>query len=402
MNPIEILPGVHFVGAVDWERRNFHGYSVSPKGTTYNAFLIKDEKNTLVDTVSAEFAGTLLCNVARALDGQKLDYIVVNHVEPDHSGALPRLVAAHKPEKIFCSPMGLKCLMEYYDVEGWPLEVVKTGSSLSIGRRELRFVETRMLHWPDSMMTYVVEDKLLISSDAFGQNYASSERFADQVDQGELYTQLVRYYANIVLPYSPIVTKLFAEIGKLGWPIEMIAPDHGLLWRGQGVADVLAHYDRFAKQPAYNKAVIVYDTMWHSTEHMAEAIADGLDQEGVSVRLMSLKMNHHSDVMSELMEAGAVLVGSPTHNNTILPLVAGFLTYMKGLRPQNKIAAGFGSFGWSGECLKQITERLEGMGLTVLDGMKVKNAPKHEHLAACVELGRTVARALKEKIAQQG
>lgn len=399
MSAYEIKKDVHWIGAVDWDRRNFHGYSLSPKGTTYNAFLIKDQKNTIIDTVEDHFAGTLLCNVSQVMEPSKVDYIVVNHVEPDHSGALPRLIEACKPEKVFCSVMGEKALKEYYGADGWPLQVVKTGDSLSIGSRTLHFLETRMLHWPDSMMTYVAEDKLLISSDAFGQNYASSERFADEVDQAELMRQVSRYYANIVLPYSSVTLKILEEVGKLKWDVDMIAPDHGLVWRGAGVGTVLEAYRRFAEQKPTNQAVVFYDTMWRSTERMAHAVADGLAAAGTSVKIMSLKSDHHSDVMSEVFESGAVLAGSATHNNGVLPLVAAMLTYMKGLRPMNKVAAAFGSYGWSGEALKHVTEMLQGMHFDVIEGVRAKNRPTHEQLKACVELGATVAKALQAKIA---
>lgn len=399
MKPTEILKDVFYIGAVDWDRRNFHGYSLSPKGTTYNAFLIQDEKNIVVDTVDARFSGQLLCNIARIMPVEKVDYVVVNHVEPDHSGALPRLIEACKPEKVVCSVMGEKALKEYYGTTGWPLHVVKTGDTLSIGKRTLHFVETRMLHWPDSMMTYIPEDKLLISQDAFGQNYASSERFADEVDQGELAHQLSRYYANIVLPYSSVTLKILEQVGQLGWDIQMIAPDHGLIWRGEGVGQVIEAYRNFALQKPANKAVVFFDTMWSSTEMMAHAIADGLTEAGTPVNIMSLKANHHSDVMTEVFESGAVLVGSATHNNGVLPLVSAMLTYMKGLRPQNKVAAAFGSYGWSGESLKLVTEQLTAMHFDVIEGVRAKNKPTHEQLKACVELGRTVAKALQAKIA---
>lgn len=400
MNALEILKDVHWVGAVDWDRRNFHGYSLSPMGTTYNAYLIKDQKITLVDTVAADFAEELLDNIAQVVDPGQVDYLVVNHVEPDHAGALPRLVEAVKPEKIFCSPMGLKAIKEYFDPAGWPLEVVGNDSTVCIGRRNLRFLETRMLHWPDSMMTYVPEDKLLISQDAFGQNMASSQRFADQVDQAQLMRQAARYYANIVLPYSTVTLKILGEVQKLGWAVDMIAPDHGLIWRGNGVGEIIEAYVRYAKQAPTNKAVVTFDTMWHSTERMAEGLAEGLAESGVAVRVMSLKANHHSDVMSEIFEAGAVLVGSPTHNNGVLPLVAAMLNYMKGLKPQNKIGAAFGSYGWSGESMKHIAEHLAGMGFAMVEGLRVKNAPKAEHIAACRDLGRKVAEALTATLAK--
>lgn len=399
MNPVAIKKDIYWVGTVDWSRRNFHGYSISPQGTTYNAFAIKDQKNVVIDSVDSESAGKFLCKLSHVMKPETVDYLVVNHVEPDHSGALPRLVDACKPEKIFCSVMGEKALKEYHNTQGWPLVPVKTGDSVSIGARTLHFLETRMLHWPDSMMTYVAEDKLLISSDAFGQNIASSERFADEYDQGELNRQLSRYYANIVLPFSPVTLKILDEVARLKLDIDMIAPDHGLMWRGEGVAHVLAEYRRFAQQKPANRAVVFYDTMWHSTEKMANAVAEGLVAGGTPVRLMSLKSSHHSDVMAEVFESGAVLAGSATHNNNVLPLMAAMLVYMKGLKPQNKVGAAFGSYGWSGEALKHMSEALAGMGFEMIEGVRAKNRPNHDQLKACAELGRNVSKALQAKIA---
>jgi len=399
MNPVAIKNDIHWIGCVDWDRRNFHGYSLSPKGTTYNAFLIKDQKNTIVDTVAAECAGEFLCNAARVTDLSKIDYIVVNHVEPDHSGALPRLVQACKPEKIICSAMGEKALKEYYDIDGWPLHIVKTGDSVSIGTRTLHFIETRMLHWPDSMMTYVAPDKLLISSDAFGQNYATAERFADEVDQDELLRQAARYFANIVLPFSSVTLKILDAVKSLKLDIDMIAPDHGLIWRGGMANRILAEYRQFAIQKPVNRAVVFFDTMWRSTEAMAHAIAEGLFDAGTPVSVLSLKTNHHSDVMEEIFYSGAVLAGSSTHNNGVLPSVAAMLAYMKGLKPQNKVAAAFGSYGWSGEALKDLNDAMAAMRCQIVEGLRVKNKPTHDHLKACVELGRAVSRSLRDKIA---
>jgi len=399
MNAVEIKKDIHWIGAVDWDRRNFHGYSLSPKGTTYNAFLIKDQKNTIVDTVAAECAGQFLCNASQVTDLSNIAYIVVNHVEPDHSGALPRLVAACKPEKIICSVMGEKALKEYYDTEGWPLHAVKSGDSISIGSRTLHFLETRMLHWPDSMMTYVAEDKLLISSDAFGQNYATAERFADQVDQAELFKEAARYYANIVLPFSSVTLKILDAVKSMKLDIDMIAPDHGLIWRGGLVSRILSDYRQYAIQKPANKAVVFFDTMWRSTEQMAHAVAEGLFQAGTPVAVMSLKSNHHSDVMEEVFHSGAVLAGSATHNNGVLPSVAAMIAYMKGLKPQNKVAAAFGSYGWSGEALKDVSDALAAMHCQVIEGVRARNKPTHDQLKACVELGRTVSLALQDKIA---
>jgi len=401
MKPVAIKDDIYWVGAVDWQRRDFHGYSISPKGTTYNAFLVKDEKITLFDTVPGTFAGELLCRVSQVCDPKSIDYIVANHGEMDHSGALPELVERVKPEKVFCSPMAAKSLAAHYDVSKWPLTVIDPKTPLCLGKRHVHFVETRMLHWPDSMVSYIPEDKLLISQDAFGQNIAGARRFADETDEGLLRRQAARYYANIVLPYSPMTLKAIEGIEKMGIEIDMIAPDHGVIWRGApDVSKIISWYKEFALQKPTNKAVIVYDTMWKSTETMAKAVASGLDDAGVDVRLMSLKANHHSDVMEEIWDAGAILVGSPTHNNGVLPLVAGMLTYMKGLKPKNKIGAAFGSYGWSGESVKIIGEALDDMGFETIPGVKCQFVPKRETLAACAELGRTIGAALHAKLAK--
>ena len=399
MRPVEIKDGIHWIGAVDWNRRDFHGYSKAHKGTTYNNFLIVDEKVTLVDTVAEEFWGTLQCNVAQVLGDRKIDYFVINHLEPDHAGSLALAVEKYQPKKIYTSPMGQKSMMAHFKYKDWPVEVVPTGTEIKLGKRTLHFIETRMLHWPDSMLTYCPEAKLVFTNDAFGQNWATSERWADQVDRYRLEELMANYYANIVLPYSPVVIKTLAAIKEMGLEIDTICPDHGLMFRGDDCAWAMNKYQEFAEQKPKNKAVIVFDTMWHSTEKMAEAIASGLADEGVSVRVMCMKNNHHSDVMAEVFDAAAVIVGSPTHNNGILPLMADMLTYMKGLRPQNKIGSAIGSYGWSGECVKILTKWLEDMNMEVFDPIKTQFVPDHDVLGKCYEHGKQLAAAIKAKLA---
>ncbi len=401
MLPLEIKKDIYWVGGVDWNSRDFHGYSLSPYGTTYNAYLVKDEKVTLFDTVKADFAGDLMCAMGHVLESlEEVDYLVVNHLEPDHAGALDKLVEACKPEKIFTSPMGKKAMETYFHNCGdWPVEVVETGGTLSLGQRTVHFLETKMLHWPDSMFSYIAEDKVLISSDAFGQNIASVERFADEIDRDLLKRVMTEYYANIVLPYSPIVLKILDEVAKMGIEVEYICPDHGLMFRGDDCAFALETYRAFAEQKPTMKALVVYDTMWHSTEKLAHAIIEGLKDEGVSARLYWMKANHHSRVMTDMLGAGAVVVGSPTHNNGILPTMAGMLQYMKGLKPKNRIGGAFGSFGWSGESPKHLKGWLDDMGFEQPEEpLRVKNAPTHEMLAEAAEYGRKIGRALKAKV----
>jgi flavorubredoxin len=395
MPPVEIKDGIHWVGAVDWNIRDFHGYSTN-KGTTYNNYLVMDDKITLFDTVKKPFLSEMMHNLRRVVDPSKIDYIVINHVEMDHSGCLPEVVEAIKPEKIFCSPRGKEALIEHYHREDWPYEVVESGRELSLGKRTVTFLETRMLHWPDSMFSYLKEDELLISSDAFGQHWATSERFNDEVDDPELMRHAAKYFANILLLYAPLVKKLISEVTDLGLKIDMIACDHGLIWR-KDPEKIIEAYDRWSGQEPVKKALIVYDTMWNSTETMARAIADGLLHEDVSVKMMNLKHTHRSDVMTELLDAKALIVGSPTFNNGMLPTVADILMYVRGLRPKNKIGAAFGSYGWSGESIKLITRALEEMKVEVVDpGVKAKYVPGHDALRPCVELGKKIGAMIKE------
>jgi flavorubredoxin len=396
MQAKEIKPNVYWVGAVDWNIRDFHGYSTY-KGTTYNAYLVKDAKIALFDSVKKPFAGDLIARLKTLVEPTMIDYIIVNHVEMDHSGSLPEIIDLVKPEKIFCSEMGKKALLEHYHREDWPYEVVKTGQTLSLGSKTVHFLETRMLHWPDSMFSYLQEDRLLISSDAFGQHWATSERFDDQVDEAELFTHAAKYYANILLLFSPLVQKLLASVAQMGLEIDMIAPDHGLIWRSLP-AKIIQAYDEWSRQKTRDKAVIVYDTMWHSTEAMAKAIAEGLIDEGVSVKLRNLRVNHRSEVMTEILDAKALLFGSATFNNGMLPLVADILCYVKGLRPVNRIGAAFGSYGWSGEAVKLITQAMEEMKIELVEpGLRVKFAPTVEDLQRCVELGQKVGKAVMER-----
>ncbi len=396
MNPVKLKDNVYWVGAVDWDVRDFHGYSTD-RGTTYNAFLIMDEKITLIDCVKDSLKSDLISRISEIVELEKIDYIVVNHVEKDHSGCLPEMIEKIKPEKILCSKMGHKALLQHFHREDWPYEVVKSGENLSLGKKTLSFLETRMLHWPDSMFTYMKEDKILFSSDAFGQHLSSSERFDDEYDQAILMEELTKYYANILTLYSPLVRKLIAKVKEMNLEIDMIAPDHGLIWRSNPMMAIEA-YDKWSRHEGQGYAMIIYDTMWHSTEIMAKEIGAGLQQEGISFKLVNLRHNHRSDVMRDVLNASAIILGCPTLNNGLLPRMAGFLMYMRGLRPTNKIGAAFGSYGWSGESVKLLNTAMEEMKFDIVDeGIRIKYVPEKGDLPACVELGRKIGQALKEK-----
>ncbi len=397
MKTIEIKKDIYWVGAVDWDVRDFHGYSTY-KGTTYNAYLILDDKITLIDTVKKEFKGDLIHKIRGIIPPEKIDYIVVNHVEMDHTGCLPEIIDIVRPEKIICSDMGRKALIAHFHREDWPYHVVGSGDKISLGRRSLEFIETRMLHWPDSMFSYVPEEGLLFSNDAFGEHLASSERFDDEVAIGELIRHAAKYYANIILLYSRLVKKQLENLEQLGLKIDMIAPDHGLIWRSH-TKDILEAYHNWCNNKSIEKALVIYDTMWHSTEMMAKAISDGIEREGVSVKLYNLEVNHRSDIMTEVLDTRAIVLGSPTLNNGILPSMAGFLNYMKGLKPGAKIGAAFGSYGWSGESVKIMSQYMKDMKFNIIEpGLRFQYLPTHEQLKECVGFGRRIGRAIKEGI----
>ena len=395
MPAVEVKEKLYWVGAVDWSIRDFHGYSTE-KGTSYNAYLALDDKVTLFDTVKEPFCNDLLHNIWPVIEPRKIDYIVINHVEMDHSGALPQLMEIAKPEKLFCSAKGRESLIQHYHREDWPFQVVSTGDELSLGQRTITFLDTRMVHWPDSMFSYLKEDRLLISSDAFGQHWATSERFDDEVEGAELLRHSAKYYANILLLYAPLIKKLLEQVKTLGLEVDTIAPDHGLIWR-RSPGKILEAYSLWSQQKTKRKALIIYDSMWKSTFIMAKAIASGLLKEGVPVQLHDLKVSHISDVVTEALDAGAMLFGSPTLNNHMLPTMAGMLAYLRGLRPRGRVGAAFGSYGWSGEAVKLISEELKQMKFNLVHpGLRIQYVPNHETLRECVELGKDVARTLDQ------
>ena len=389
MRPVEIAQGIYDVGTIDWNIRDFHGYSTH-QGTTYNAYLILDEKITLIDTVKKEFADQLIENISQIVDPKKIDYVVSNHTEMDHSGGLARVMHRIGEDKpLYCSKTGHKNLGKHF-AQKWNYQPVEDGGQLRIGSRTLIFMETRMLHWPDSMFTYSKEDKILFSSDGFGQHFAGLERFDDQVGD-RIMPHAKKYFANILLPYAPLILKLVEKVKQMGLAINMICPDHGIIWRKDPLKIIKA-YVEWSEQKPKRKALVVYDTMWHSTETMAEAIVDALGQEGVDVQPMHLRKWHRSDIMTEALDAGAIIVGSPTLNNGLFPTVSDILTYMKGLKPQNKIGAAFGSYGWSGEATKLIAQELEEMKFKVIDSpLKVQYVPDQKALEICRALGKKIA-----------
>jgi flavorubredoxin len=393
---VPVTEDVWWVGAIDWNIRDFHGYQTR-RGSTYNAYLILADKITLIDTVKAPFREEMMARIASVVDPEKINYIVSNHSEMDHSGSLPEVVAAVNPKKVFASAVGAKTLKELFPLDR-EITAVQDGETLSLGNRSLTFMETRMLHWPDSMFSYLNEEQLLFSQDAFGMHLASLERFADECDPAVLAYEAATYYANIILPYSLLVLKLIKRVTAAGLSFRTIAPDHGPIWRKE-TGGIIGSYAKWAAQKPEAKAVVVYATMWHSTEKMARAVSEGLAAGGLRVKLMSMDEVHRSDVVYELLGAGALAVGSPTLNNHLLPNMADILTYLKGLKPRNLIGAAFGSYGWSGEAVKEIEEILAEMKVEMAEeGIRVKNVPDAEVLARCYELGKTMAEKVRSRL----
>jgi flavorubredoxin len=389
--PVELAPGVYWVGVIDWNIRDFHGY-LTDAGSTYNAYLIVDDKITLIDTVKEGFLPEMMARIAEIVPPDKIDYVISNHVEMDHSGSLAEALAHIGPEKLFCSARGKEGLARHFKAD-WPFVTVKTGDELCLGRYTLSFLETPMLHWPDSMMTYLKEEQILFSSDGFGAHLASSARFDDQLPDhpaGYAY-QLKKYYANILMPMGTIITQLLDKVAKLGLTFKIIAPDHGIIYRHPD--RVLKAYRRWAAAEVEAKALVIYDSMWHSTEMLAHAFVEGLMAAGVEAQLHHLRARHYSDIITEVLDAGLLLIGSPTLNNGYFPSVGQFLTYLKGLKPRNKAAAAFGSYGWSGQAVGLVTKELEAMQMKIAHpGFQVKYIPDPAEMQAARDLGAQLAR----------
>lgn len=356
-----------------------------------------DEKIALIDTVKRPFKDDLLENVKNIVDPADIDYLIVNHVEMDHSGSFPDMLAVLKNAKVLATKEGSEELRKHHGTTV-DIGIVEDGDKLSLGKRTLTFIKTPMLHWPDSMMTYVVEDKIIFSSDAFGQHYASSLRFDDEIDPKVLHDSAADYYANILWLYSPLISRLIARVQEIGLEIDIIAPDHGFIWRDDPMMPI-SWYSEWASGKASGKVLVVYDTMWGSTEKMAKAICSGMLDEGVEAKLMCLKDTEYSYVMRDLLDCKGILVGTPTLNNNMFPSLGGLLTYLKGLRPKNKIGATFGSYGWGGGACSAAQELLKEGGVSiVLPPLELKWVPSSEELDRCNEFGREFAKKTLEMI----
>jgi anaerobic nitric oxide reductase flavorubredoxin len=389
----KIKNNVFWVGKTDWELRKFHGDEYSThRGSTYNSYLIKEEKVALVETVWAPYSEEFVANLAKEIDLKKINYVIANHAEIDHSGALPELMRHIPDTPIYCTKNGVKSLKGHYH-QDWNFNIVKTGDRLSLGKKELIFVEAPMLHWPDTMFCYLTKDDILFSNDAFGQHYATEYMFNDLVDQSELFHECIKYYANILTPFSPLVIKKIKEVLSFNLPLDIICTSHGVIWR-ESPGQIVEKYLEWANDYQENQITIIYDTMWNGTRMMAEKIAYGIKEadKEVNVKLFNLAKTDKNDVITEVFKSKAILVGSPTINRGILVSVAGILEEIKGLKFKNKKAAAFGCYGWSGESAKIISGVLEESGFDIIDeGLRVMWNPDDEGITKCVEFGKRFA-----------
>ncbi|TCL32390.1 flavorubredoxin [Anaerospora hongkongensis] len=394
MNKIELAKGVYSVGAVDWNVRDFHGYT-TPRGVTYNAFLIVDEKVCLVDTVKAPFAEELMERISQIIDPACIDYIVTNHIEPDHSSALPAILDRAPKATVVITDKGAEGVMKYYQRQA-NYQVVKEGDFLELGRNKLHFIPLPMLHWPDSMACYLDGEQILFSNDAFGQHYSSTHRFDDENNLNEVLYEAAKYYANILMPFNRLVPKALEKAGR--YPIKMIAPSHGVVWRSH-IEAILAKYEQWSKGAASNKVIVAYDSMWGATEKMARRILDGLAAAGVQGKLYRLSGADRSEVMWDLLEAKGILIGSSTLNNGMMPTVGAMLLYMKGLRPANKIGAAFGAYGWAGGAQGAMEELLAAAGVDVdKAGLTVKWTANAQELEKCFAFGKEFGQKVLDKV----
>jgi flavorubredoxin len=382
-----------WVGKKDWEIRKFHGEEYSTwRGSTYNSYLVRDQKTALIDTVWTPFANEFVDRLAKEIDLRKIDFIVANHAEPDHSGALPELMKAIPGKPIYCTANAVKSLAGHYHRD-WNFQVVKTGDRLSLGGKELIFIEAPMLHWPDSMFCYLTGDRILFSNDAFGQHLASEHMYNDQVDRCELYQECIKYYANILTPFSRQVVRKIQEFVGLNLPVRMICPSHGILWR-EDPLQIVNQYAAWADDYREDQITIIYDTMWNSTRIMAETLAAGIRaaDPAVTVKLYNSARSDTNDIITEVFRSKAILVGSPTINRGILSSTAAVLEEIKGLGFKGKKAAAFGSYGWSGEGIKVIGSRLTEAGFTMInEGVLTLWNPDEQSLDGCFKFGSSVA-----------
>ncbi len=394
---IEIKKNIYWCGIRDWGLRHFHGRELSThRGSSYNSYLIKDKKTVLVDTVWYPYKEEFVQKLDQEVGLGNIDMIVINHSEPDHAGSLGLLLDSipSKDIPIYCTKNGADIIRKHFHREDMNLQVVKTGDSINIGEYDLVFVDMQMIHWPDSMLTYVKGAATVLSNDAFGQHISGISLFNDEVDTCEIYEEAIKYYANILTPFSLLIKRKIEQIRALELPIEMIAPSHGVIWRKDPMQIVDKYYE-WAQDYDEGYVAVIYDTMYDSTRTMADAIAAGLANQGVSYKIFNVALTDESDLMTEIFKAKALMIGSCTVNNSILRPTAGLLEEIKGHKLKGKLGAGFGSYGWSGEAPKIISTALEGAGLHIPQApLSFKYRLTQDELQQCVAYGEAFAQSI--------
>lgn len=395
----KLTDNVYWVGATDWSVRYFHGFELSThRGSTYNSYLIKDEKTVLIDTVWEPLTERFLENLKEIVDIKTIDYVIMNHLEPDHSGALSTIMEYIPDATIFVSKKGLESISRYYHRDDWKVKTVANGEVLNIGKNDLIFIEATMLHWPDSMFTYLAGQNILFSNDAFGQHFASSDIYNDEVDETEVYQEALKYYANILTPFSKMVAKKIEELKKLNLPIDIIAPSHGIIWRKDPM-HIVEQYYQWATQPPPNNVVIVYNSMWGATHKMAEFIGKGVGLSGVSYKIYNIATADRNDVLAEVFKSKGIIVGSSTVNNGLLTSLMPLLEDLMGLKFTGRVGAAFGSYGWSGESPSILAEYLTKAKINVIqDGLKFKYMPDQQELEQCIAFGKDFAEKMVQKL----
>ncbi|OPL15058.1 MAG: MBL fold metallo-hydrolase [Firmicutes bacterium ML8_F2] len=394
----KINDSVTWVGKIDWELRKFHGEELSThRGSSYNSYLVRgNNKTALIDTVWKPFAGEFVENLKKEIDLKKIDYIIANHAESDHSGALPDLLREIPDTPVYCTRGGVKSLSGHYH-EDWNFKPVKTGDKLDLGDKELIFIEAKLLHWPDSMFSYLTEDAILFPNDAFGQHYASELMYNDLVDQSELYGEAIKYYANILTPFSKLVAAKIKEVLELNLPVNMICPSHGVIWR-QDPLQIVNKYAEWADAYRENQVTIIYDTMWDGTRRAAESIATGINDanNSINIKLYNAARSDNNDIITEIFKSKAIVVGSPTINKGILHSIAALMEVIKGLNFQQKKGSAFGCYGWSGESVKLLNGMLEEAGFDLInkEGLRLLWNPDQEAIQSAKDYGRKIGTAL--------
>lgn len=389
----QITKDVFSVGVIDWNMRYFHGNTFLTKnGVTYSSYVVKDNEPALIDIVHKGFEEEFIKNISEIVEPEKIKHVILNHLEPDHSGSIEYMAKVLKNAKFYGTQKLKEGVEKYYNLD-IEINVVKTGDKINLGNNTLTFVEVPMVHWPDSMMTYCPEQKVLFSNDAFGQHIATNKIFTDEIDQGLLWQEVTKYYANILWPLGLMIEKSINNLLKMNIPIDFVAPSHGLVWRTD-INKVIEKYLSWAKNEVKNKVVIVYETMWGSTEIMAREIARALTDNNIEVKMFDIAKVDVAQVAYEMLEAKGFVIGSSTHDNEMLAYIAGYIHFLKGMKPKNRVAVSFGSFGWAGGAVKEIATNLSSFGIEIIDQVGAKFKPNKEELEKCYQAGNNIAKAL--------